>query len=419
MESDLFLSHNSKDKEEVREAAHALREHGLNVWLDEDELIPGTRWIPELEKAIESSAAVAVMIGSNGLGPWERPEMEAALIQSIDRHTPVIPMLLPGAGTKPELPLFLRTLTWVDCRNGFSTHAMTQICKSVDLGRHIVSGSVRTAKEPGPRSSLVTKAKRSLQDLKPEGMILASRGFWLLFVAFLIPNILACLGYGPPWNSALGWTGKLGLVVISLAVQSMAFACVFAVLDKFSNFKRWLMVSSIGLSATLLLYMVASTTMTELLPDTSQRLFKGFIYQEKFLEHVKDFQLGDYKESKFDFEYILEDIYKPWTILLSKITVSSLWLGFVLCFGIFLATLNKRTVISKLETSTFGDDSLVSLGLPTAIRRKLYASSIETIGDLCALNLQQLKEYSRMGENQIQIVETALAGIGICLKERS
>ena len=43
MEHDIFLSHNSQDKESVRDAAHAMREHGLDVWLDEEQLVPGTR----------------------------------------------------------------------------------------------------------------------------------------------------------------------------------------------------------------------------------------------------------------------------------------------------------------------------------------------------------------------------------------
>ena len=418
MEYDIFLSHNSQDKESVRSAADAMREHGLDVWLDEEQLIPGTRWIPELEKAIQNSAAVAVMIGSNGLGSWERPEMEGALIQSVDRHTPVIPMLLPCAAATPELPLFLRTFTWVDCRNGFGTDVMAQICKSVDLGKQIASGTIKTAKEPTPSPSFAAKVKKSFQELKLKRIFWASKRFWLFGAAFLIPVILACLGYGPPWNSALGWTGKLGLVVVSITAQSVAFACVFALVDKFSNLKRWLTVSAICLGIIFTSYFIAFVLMTELQPDTGQRLFRGLIYQEKFLEHVHEFRLDNFKESKIDYGYIAEDIYKPWTVSTSKITLSFLWLGFVSFLGVLLAAICQGTAISKSESS-FSDDSLVALGLPAPIRRTLYNCSIETIGDLCALNLRQLKEYSKMGERQIQTVVAALAKVGICLKKRS
>ena len=135
---DLFLSHNSQDKALVREAAKALRDRDLRVWFDEDDLVPGMPWITALENAIQESAAVAVMIGDAGIGPWERPEMHAALVESVDRRVPIVPLLLPGAPEKPDLPLFLRTLTWVDCRDGFTEQALDRICKSVAVGREMM-----------------------------------------------------------------------------------------------------------------------------------------------------------------------------------------------------------------------------------------------------------------------------------------
>ena len=38
---DVFLSHNSKDKEVVREIAERLRADGLRVWLDDWQIRPG------------------------------------------------------------------------------------------------------------------------------------------------------------------------------------------------------------------------------------------------------------------------------------------------------------------------------------------------------------------------------------------
>ena len=114
---DVFLSHNGRDKPIVRQIAEALRLRGLRVWLDESELVPGRRWIPGLEKALQTAKTVAVLVGSDGLGPWEQPEYEGALSEFVRRGLPVIPVLLPGAPAKPELPLFLTGFTWVDLRN--------------------------------------------------------------------------------------------------------------------------------------------------------------------------------------------------------------------------------------------------------------------------------------------------------------
>ncbi len=124
---DVFLSHNSKDKPVVRQIAKALTDRGLRVWLDEWELIPGRRWIPALEKAIQTSKTAAVMVGENGFGPWEQPEYEAALSEFVDRGYPVIPVLLPGAPEKPKLPLFLKGFTWVNLRGGLTGEGLDNL----------------------------------------------------------------------------------------------------------------------------------------------------------------------------------------------------------------------------------------------------------------------------------------------------
>ena len=108
---DIFLSHNSRDKPFVRELAQKLEEHGVIVWLDEREINPGQDWQDAIENALETVKSIAVLISANGLGPWEVPEMRAALVLSVDRSLPVIPILLPGTPQEMKLPLFLRSLT--------------------------------------------------------------------------------------------------------------------------------------------------------------------------------------------------------------------------------------------------------------------------------------------------------------------
>jgi GTPase SAR1 family protein len=110
---DVFLCHHSDDKPAIRQTARRLREHGILPWLDEAELIPGRPWQEELERQISHIRAAAVFVGPSGVGPWQNQEMRAFLSEFIDRQCPVIPVLLPGAAA-PELPVFLRRMTWVD-----------------------------------------------------------------------------------------------------------------------------------------------------------------------------------------------------------------------------------------------------------------------------------------------------------------
>ncbi len=116
---DVFLSHNSQDKPAVIELAEALRDRNVRVWLDAWELVPGERWQAAIEQAILNSRTAAVIVGPDGIGPWEEPEMRACLDECVRRKMAVIPVLLPDAGN-PALPLFLRQFTWVDFRKGVS-----------------------------------------------------------------------------------------------------------------------------------------------------------------------------------------------------------------------------------------------------------------------------------------------------------
>lgn len=124
---DVFLSYNTKDKSEIRELARLLLKRNLKVWWDEDQLVPGRPWQEALEEIIQVVHSAAVFVGKDGLGPWETREMRSFLQQFVDRSLPVIPVLLPGALTKPELPLFLRAFTWVDLRDGFTDDGLNKL----------------------------------------------------------------------------------------------------------------------------------------------------------------------------------------------------------------------------------------------------------------------------------------------------
>ncbi|MCY2950478.1 MAG: toll/interleukin-1 receptor domain-containing protein [Planctomycetota bacterium] len=113
---DVFLCHNNKDKPAVKKIGNQLRSRGISPWLDEWELLPGVPWQRRLEEQIQSIAAAAVFVGSSGMGPWQQREVDALLLEFVNRGCPVIPVILSDCHTEPALPLFLRAHTWVDFR---------------------------------------------------------------------------------------------------------------------------------------------------------------------------------------------------------------------------------------------------------------------------------------------------------------
>ena len=113
---DVFLCHHSEDKPMVKVIGRALQSLGLLPWLDEWEVAPGRSWQKAMDREISRVRAVAVFVGPRGIGPWQDQEVMAFIRQLVKRECPVIPVILPGSDTRPELPPLLEGLHWVDFR---------------------------------------------------------------------------------------------------------------------------------------------------------------------------------------------------------------------------------------------------------------------------------------------------------------
>ncbi len=68
---DLFLSHNRRQKPWVRQLVKFLRDRGLRVFFDEDSIAPGEDVVAALERAVEASdALVLVLSRSSVFSKW-------------------------------------------------------------------------------------------------------------------------------------------------------------------------------------------------------------------------------------------------------------------------------------------------------------------------------------------------------------
>lgn len=153
---DLFLSYNSRDYDAVREVYEALKSRGFKPWLDREALTPGRLWQAEAENGLKSSRAAAVFFGPHGLGAWENLEMRALLNRVAQEGLTLIPVRLPGAPEKLDLPAFLAELTWVDLRDG--------ITKGID---ELVRGIPKRKRRPKQPSKPVSLGPPRLHNLPP------------------------------------------------------------------------------------------------------------------------------------------------------------------------------------------------------------------------------------------------------------
>src|SRR4051794_20144044 len=75
----VFLSHSGPDTLAASNLAEVLRRSGIEVWLDKDNLEPGTRWMEGIERAIDESDAMLVYIGQLGVETWVDREVRFGL----------------------------------------------------------------------------------------------------------------------------------------------------------------------------------------------------------------------------------------------------------------------------------------------------------------------------------------------------
>jgi hypothetical protein len=110
---DTFVSHNSTNRSAVLEICDALRRYGIHPWVAMEQIRPGV-WVQDsLSLALRLSRTVVLILGPEGVGPWQMAELRMAIDRRIKEDTPLIPVLLPGTVEIPDELPYLRLLAQV------------------------------------------------------------------------------------------------------------------------------------------------------------------------------------------------------------------------------------------------------------------------------------------------------------------
>jgi hypothetical protein len=126
---DLFLSYNRVDIDSVRDVRALLEARGVHTFIDWQDLDAGRVWPDALERALESSRAVAIFLGRSGLGRVQKIEAAYALDLYTRAGVLVIPILLRGADPPGG---FLSLNTWVDLRDGISDASIGGLIRALE-----------------------------------------------------------------------------------------------------------------------------------------------------------------------------------------------------------------------------------------------------------------------------------------------
>jgi len=160
---DAFIAYMETNKKDAERLAEMLVDQAkVRPYLDIWHLIPGTVAQEQLENALAKSASFVVLIGAQGIGPWERMELRTAIeLAAREGKLRVIPVLLPGAAEAniEALPAFLRQFAWVDCRQGFDNREAFDRLVGGILGKPV---GRRTSPNLTPGSLFTKRGTREL-----------------------------------------------------------------------------------------------------------------------------------------------------------------------------------------------------------------------------------------------------------------
>jgi HEAT repeat protein len=139
-EFDVFLSHSIKDKDTVRDLADRLQKDGLRVWLDEWEIQPGDSVPFAIERGLESSRTLILVMSEHSVGrsspsEWVTFERHASLFRDpTNQKRRFIPVRIDDVSVSDALGQF----AYVDWRRKDES----QYAKLLTLCRRQRSGDV-------------------------------------------------------------------------------------------------------------------------------------------------------------------------------------------------------------------------------------------------------------------------------------
>lgn len=160
---DVFLSYSHVDAEFTEVLRTALSGHGLNVWLDKDQIRPGDWFAEALEDGVRSSRTIAILISAHSLASgWVKEEYYRALGLCHSNASRLIPVVIDGS----ELPGFLSTRQYVDFRppatyeDGLKRLLWGISGEKKELNRALDSPNIPTSTTRAERTLAVNRPRR-------------------------------------------------------------------------------------------------------------------------------------------------------------------------------------------------------------------------------------------------------------------
>ena len=109
-----FFSYSRVDTEFTRNLATDLRNAGADLWIDQLDIQPGTRWDMEIEKALKESETIIVVLSPNAVAS---NNIMDEISYALENNKKVIPVIIEQC----DIPFRIKRLQYIDFVQNYNT----------------------------------------------------------------------------------------------------------------------------------------------------------------------------------------------------------------------------------------------------------------------------------------------------------
>lgn len=149
----VFLSYAREDLQQVEQVYNSLKAAGFDPWLDVKDILPGSQWKFEIEKAIENSDFFLLFVSKKSASKEGYVQREIVYGLNALEMKPISTIfLIPVRLEETTMPERLSTLQWVDL---FSPDGIDKLIATIKLGweqrmkRQLTQGAADGGNSPG------------------------------------------------------------------------------------------------------------------------------------------------------------------------------------------------------------------------------------------------------------------------------
>lgn len=111
----VFISYSRHDSVFVDKLSGDLRQQGIDVWIDKENILPGKSWQQEIEQGLEkASSLIFILSKSSVLSQWMLSELDAFLT----KNKSIFPVIIEDVELM-QLPPSIRNIQWIDFQQSY------------------------------------------------------------------------------------------------------------------------------------------------------------------------------------------------------------------------------------------------------------------------------------------------------------